>query len=489
MPKSKSKRGTKSTRGNAIEPMASDSESPNHTVEPKLGKTPCTRSRSKRSNDSTELSGQPKSKRTRRSLSTEPSNNVKPVNIGNKSRNAQNGAKQNVDAIDPNQVVVGSARSLINSIKSRRATAARGDNVANESSDEDLDKHDGISVGINTSEDDISDGQVNTLSESESDASETQDSSGPSSGKSKPGTQIDDEGEDPEIQFNKNAKSKARRFPTGTDLHNDSFSPSESEGDVEAELKALKKDPKVRRILNILVDEKMEKQRRRRRARSKRARRSRSRSYRSRSCSRSRSRSRSRRPSRNRGTHKTSKERNAQLKSPSDTTLYKQALRKLVEGKVTSPSNRINQNQSRKSSLVDQVSNFIAGVRAGMERDEVVRHRSRSASRWRERSQTRDPPRNANRRNEDENQHDDLPEVRQATELADQMVLDAEKFRATVNAPQKGITEGGTEYLSELINAVKKITDNDDDDYFHVTSHLDKGLKLKIQAGDFVELE
>ena len=70
-----------------------------------------------------------------------------------------------------------------------------------------------------------------------------------------------------------------------------------------------------------------------------------------------------------------------------------------------------------------------------------------------------------------------------AKERAEKVVLEAEKFRADVTAPQGKIPSEITEDIK-----LRQLLDNDDD-FFHVTCHVDVNLKNKIRNGEFVELE
>ena len=73
---------------------------------------------------------------------------------------------------------------------------------------------------------------------------------------------------------------------------------------------------------------------------------------------------------------------------------------------------------------------------------------------------------------------------KQTKERAEKIILDAEKFRADIAAPKgKLIMDEITEDIR-----IKRLLDNDDD-FFHVTCHVDNSLKSKIRNGEFVELE
>ena len=68
---------------------------------------------------------------------------------------------------------------------------------------------------------------------------------------------------------------------------------------------------------------------------------------------------------------------------------------------------------------------------------------------------------------------------------ANQAVIQAEKFKADVATP-KGMELILNKFKDE--REIKRFLDNDDD-FFHVTCHIDPMLKSKIQAGEFVDLE
>ena len=67
-------------------------------------------------------------------------------------------------------------------------------------------------------------------------------------------------------------------------------------------------------------------------------------------------------------------------------------------------------------------------------------------------------------------------------EMGKSIVIDAEKLKAAVEGPPRGkeIFKG---------NLIDCVDVGDDDDYFHLTCHVDHTLKQKIQKGEFVDLE
>ena len=168
------------------------------------------------------------------------------------------------------------------------------------------------------------------------------------------------------------------------------------------------------------------------------------------------------------------KRKNSIVKSPSDITLYRPALRKDIPN-VSDNRLPIFDNSAQKnvnSGIIDKISTFVEKMR--------VSSRSRS----------RDPE--TNRSLDCENRTSRSPCADRSDEShrdpAEQLILDAEKFKASVSAPSQGKDTVG---LSEakLDKLLKYIEDTQDEEFYHVTSHVDLRIKQKIQRGEFVELE
>ena len=62
------------------------------------------------------------------------------------------------------------------------------------------------------------------------------------------------------------------------------------------------------------------------------------------------------------------------------------------------------------------------------------------------------------------------------------MILEVEKFKASIAPPIQG------KEIDKLLSLLRKNLDNDDD-FFHLTCHIDKNLRAKIANGEFVDLE
>ena len=235
---------------------------------------------------------------------------------------------------------------------------------------------------------------------------------------------------------------------------------------------ALRKDPKVRKLFKKMMGEKLEKEKKK----LERMARSRSRSVSSRGSSIPKTNNKAK-TVRNRVKpkiiNKPSKG-NDKFKSPSDTTLYTAALRKDITS--NSPLNRILPPNKNSNQLVEQISNFVERIRVQGSQPRTregaspspVAHCSRDSP-YRGRSVTPD----------DHRQRREEEEVERAKNTADKLILDAPQGNEhNVENPNK------YEEFFKTLSAM-----NDDDNYFHVTSHKDDTLKAKIEKGEFVELE
>ena len=147
------------------------------------------------------------------------------------------------------------------------------------------------------------------------------------------------------------------------------------------------------------------------------------------------------------------------IKSPSDTTIYAPGL------------NKLRSETSDKNEIIERISNFVETIR--LETQPAARRGSNGSS-----------PQGI--QNEEE----------VGCEKARRMVVDAEKFRASVEPP-KGkekvlVKMGKYSQLHIEVNSDSqgfKHEEVDDDEYFHLMCHVDGSLKSKIEKGGFVELD
>ena len=73
---------------------------------------------------------------------------------------------------------------------------------------------------------------------------------------------------------------------------------------------------------------------------------------------------------------------------------------------------------------------------------------------------------------------------REAKETTDKILLDAERFKASLVAPPKGMLPMSIDSNIELLRKL-----DNDDDFFHVSCHIDPVFKSKIEKGECVDLE
>ena len=224
------------------------------------------------------------------------------------------------------------------------------------------------------------------------------------------------------------------------------------------------------------------------------------------------------------------------VKSPSDTTIYAPALnrvgqidktRQIVDKIINDEcKGKTNNYQQNDTDLANQITHFIEGVR--LESSSRDMNNKPSAAKI-----VDDPkPSTSGAAGGDRDPHHDTysESIDVAKQRANQMVLDAERFKATVNAPNGMYQMGNVTNIGhrDLVgnvndldprdilptqnptqqnlggNTVMHNTGNglvnhlpnangpvplDDDEFFHVTCHVEPNLRSKIERGEFVELE
>ena len=152
------------------------------------------------------------------------------------------------------------------------------------------------------------------------------------------------------------------------------------------------------------------------------------------------------------------------VKSPSDTTIYVPALRKLQETPPGQVRRNIWQENSTLALESEQIiNNLIEGIRI-------------TTPNTNQRVKADDQPSTSGA-------EVNKPEIRdQLRERAAKHIAEAEQFRASVNAPKGNIT-------TIMQNPFYEGNVWDDDEFFHITCHVDPVLIPKIQRGEFVDLE
>ena len=102
----------------------------------------------------------------------------------------------------------------------------------------------------------------------------------------------------------------------------------------------------------------------------------------------------------------------------------------------------------------------------------------------------------------DEEEIRDQESLQQAKKVADEMIINAEQFKAVI-VPKTGKDlllprtsepnqQQEVDQVGVIIDSLKKqmVYDTDcDDEFFHIMCHIDPALRMKIEKGDFVDLE
>ena len=194
------------------------------------------------------------------------------------------------------------------------------------------------------------------------------------------------------------------------------------------------------------------------------------------------------------------------FKSPSDTTIYSPGLRRVNRTPVSPLGENVTE-----LSIIDKISNFVESIkidsRKGLDRGDQEcsgdkRVFEQGGNHHHQHAATDGPSTSLHRDraySSDEQQESEL----QAKQVADRLLVQAEKFRAKVEAPKgnyqmlmpydyeklrsKFITPEGLGPIDSEILFLRNF--DQDDDFFHVTSQIDPGMRVKIERGEFVELE
>ena len=176
-------------------------------------------------------------------------------------------------------------------------------------------------------------------------------------------------------------------------------------------------------------------------------------------------------------------------KSPSDTTLYKpifqhdaeiEHISRGVDRVVQSPNQtrtdegKKNETNNLNRELMNKISDFVDAVRSEQRSKLVEEEQQASTSTSsQQRSQIT------------------VPGQQEARDKVEKTILDAEKFKAVVESPP-GTSLTGSE-IAETLHRIKlngnSSAGKSDDDFLHLTCHVEQALVDKIERGEFIDLE
>ena len=204
------------------------------------------------------------------------------------------------------------------------------------------------------------------------------------------------------------------------------------------------------------------------------------------------------------------------IKSPSDTTIYSPGLRKLSCSNQSDYDNNV----------IEKISNFVDSIRIDSGHGKSIEQNRNKIFRTATNFNNASP--GSKQRNADddnyEHRHGDDNQSRSRSEVdrevdaqnsersTDQLLLQAEKFMARVEAPKgkhpyistnnstsllmpydyeklrsKFVTSSGLAPIDSEILFLRNF--DQDDEFFHITSQIDPNLKAKIEKGEFIDLE
>ena len=179
------------------------------------------------------------------------------------------------------------------------------------------------------------------------------------------------------------------------------------------------------------------------------------------------------------------------IKSPSDMALYMPAIKRaatvelrnlpnelpnsaaLLQSRANGaqPGNNVGDDKlARERDLMRKVSNFIESIRMSDEEERSPQPSEDAQS----------------------GQVENIPGYKEACTKAQKAVLDAEKYKAGIVDPPEAsrLLESNKQGEIDPVRNIFKVGSGfSDDDFFHLTCHLDSALISKIERGEFVELE
>ena len=152
------------------------------------------------------------------------------------------------------------------------------------------------------------------------------------------------------------------------------------------------------------------------------------------------------------------------VKSPSDTTIYAPVL-KLTPDKQMS--------RNAKQCPVEQVVQYVCQIR--LETNKTQPHPNHENTEISDQGPSQHEPANVGEMVVEELQQIEVNWREKARETANNMIVEAEQMKARLEIPQ------GIPHCS--------YTDQMDDEFFHITCHVEAGLRSKIERGEYVDLE
>ena len=200
-----------------------------------------------------------------------------------------------------------------------------------------------------------------------------------------------------------------------------------------------------------------------------------------------------------------SNERNVKqsvVKSPSDTTIYRPVFRvnNMQSEKINSPDKREMANEVMTNVDSEQqmlVQNIPVGAKAKPTNKQMIDQISVFVDNLRmdyeDQHQNEPQPGTSGAGAVGRSSEVTVPGQEEARQKVDRTVLEAERFKATINNPpgmsREFVSNTDEDTISVQLNNSESEISKSDDDFMHLTCHVDPLLVSKIEKGEFVELE
>ena len=154
------------------------------------------------------------------------------------------------------------------------------------------------------------------------------------------------------------------------------------------------------------------------------------------------------------------------VKSPSDTTLYTPALKR-IKPIATVAIGNLN-NTGHDAQMIDRISNFVESIRMSNESKEQGKQQPGTSS--------YSPVTRVNVNRGDQQEFETVQWD------AEKAMIEAEKYRAVIAEPPG-------EQNNQFISTTAVGSGLTDDDFFYLTCHIDSNLIAKIEKGEYVDLD
>ena len=186
-----------------------------------------------------------------------------------------------------------------------------------------------------------------------------------------------------------------------------------------------------------------------------------------------------------------------QVKSPSDTTIYAPGLKNLGHANCVTMPPMGNVHDLQNADTINQISNFVERIRIETEQSQPQQPEQPQLPQPSTSRGGSTLPLNGRPKEQQSHVRSQVmvdPQIARAQEFAANEVIQAEQYRAGIHKPQ-GRANNDISFNPNFVAANGVNVSNlgvamlEDDEFFHLTCHVDNSLRAKIERGEFIELE